>query len=482
MPLRSIRLVFVSLAALLGWAAPAPAQNEAPPATPDSAVTAADSTVRVTAGVSTTERWSLEKCVATALQKNGDVRGAAARTVQARGAALRAWSGLLPSLSTDVSYTQIRPDKRSAVRGLADTDPNAPPDTLLLAPQSRYYSIGGTADVSLFSVPALAEKRRQDLLLGGARQGEAETRNTVVFTVKQRYFELLKAARLAEVSRQSEQLARDEETRSEALLRVGTVARGDLLKARARRAQTQLDRISAENQVKVARSRLAQVMGLPPGTPLDVDELLDENVPMPDSASVIAAAIKNRPLLSQSAAAERAAKAGLFGARAARLPRLTGNLSVDRTKITDRLELDPTPIEFDDTRYATRWQGSLALSLPLFDGLAIEGNTRSAKGALLEAEASRRQQELDVAVEVEQAWLALHEAVQRIDVSKDGLASAEEDYKFSKGRYDLGAGTFLDLLNAEVSLEQARRSYVEALADARVAEADLERAIGERRY
>ncbi|MGE5175450.1 MAG: TolC family protein, partial [Hyphomicrobiales bacterium] len=100
----------------------------------------------------------------------------------------------------------------------------------------------------------------------------------------------------------------------------------------------------------------------------------------------------------------------------------------------------------------------------------------------LEAEAQRRQQELDVTVEVQQAWLSLNEAVQRIAVSKDGLASAEEDYKFSKGRYDLGAGTYLDLLNAEVNLEQARRSYVEALADARVAQADLERAIGERRY
>jgi outer membrane protein TolC len=62
------------------------------------------------------------------------------------------------------------------------------------------------------------------------------------------------------------------------------------------------------------------------------------------------------------------------------------------------------------------------------------------------------------------------------------VASAEEDHKFSKGRYELGAGTYLDLLNAEVSLQQARQQLVEALADARVAEAALERAIGERRY
>ncbi len=148
----------------------------------------------------------------------------------------------------------------------------------------------------------------------------------------------------------------------------------------------------------------------------------------------------------------------------------------------DELELDPGTVAFEDERYATRWQGSVALSLPIFDGLAIEGNMRSAKGALLEAEADRRQEERNVAVEVQQAWLDLREAVERISVAKEGLASAEEDYKFSKGRYELGAGTILDLLNAQVSLEQARRSHVDALVDAKVAEADLERAIGERRY
>jgi len=428
------------------------------------------------------ERWSLARCIETGLERSGDSRAAHARTVQARGSALRAWSGILPTVSTDLSYSQTRPDKRSAVRGFADADPLAPPDTLLLAPKSEFYSVGGSVGMNILSVPAITEKRRQDILKGGAAHSEAEARNGVAFSVKQRYFELVKAIRLAQVSRESERLARDEETRSEALFQVGTVAKGDVLKARARRAQTQLDRISATNQVDLARARLSQTMGLDPGTPVEIEEALDENVTMPDSLAAVRTALRVRPGLSSSVAAERAAQAGLFGAKAARLPSVSGNLSVDRSKVIDQLEFDPGSVAFEDERYATRWQGSVALSLPIFDGLALEGNTRSAKGALLEAEANRRQEERDVAVEVQQAWLDLREAVERISVAKEGLASAEEDYKFSKGRYELGAGTILDLLNAEVSLEQARRSHVDALVDAKVAEADLERAIGERRY
>ncbi|HEY7728975.1 MAG TPA: TolC family protein [Candidatus Eisenbacteria bacterium] len=494
----SERLRTVSLVALLAFAPAgahgqeadtsgvAPAETSLPP--PAAERVGADTLVAA-GGRAGAERWTLARCVTTALESGGDSRTARARAAQAHGAALSAWRGLLPSVSGDLAYSQSRPDKQSGFRGiLQDTTQPGDPTYNILLGRADYYSARGSVDMNLLSLPALAEKRRADLLRGGAQQGEAETRNTVAYQVKQQYFELLKAVRLAEVSRESEKLARDEEARSEALLQVGTVARGDVLKARARRAQTQLDRIRAENQVEVQRSRLKQVMGISPATPLDIEEILDENVVLPDSLDSIRRALRSRPGLSQSLAAERAARAGLFGARSERLPRVTGSLTVDRTRIKERYDLerlDPLSSmlpEAESDRYATQWAGTVALSIPFFDGLALEGNMKSAKGRLLEAEAARRQRELDVAVEVQQAWLALREAEQRIGVAKEGLASAQEDYRFSKGRYDLGAGTFLDLLTAEVNLSEAKRAYVEALADARVAEADLERAVGEKRY
>jgi outer membrane protein len=464
--------------------APAPGAISAPPAD-----TAGADTMLMAGGGSGAERWTLARCIATALRQSGDSRAARARTAQAGGAALAAWRGVLPSVSTSLVYNQRRPDKEAGFRGsfYDSTQPSVPLYDVLLS-RGDYSSLEGSAEMNLFSLPSLAEKRRQNLLHRGARAAEAETRNTVVFQVKQQYFELLKAVRLAQVSRESEQLARDEESRSEALFQVGTVARGDVLKARARRAQTQLDRIRAENQVEVQRSRLKQAMGVPPSTPLETEEILDENVSLPDSVDSIRRALRSRPGLSRSLAAERAARAGLFGARAQRLPRVTGSLTVDRTRVKERFALqsdDPLALgipDIEDERYTTQWSGVVALSIPLFDGLALEGNMKSAKGQLLEAEAQRRQQGLDVLVEVQQAWLALREAQQRIGVAKEGLASAEEDYRFSKGRYDLGAGTILDLLTSEVSLSESKRSYVEALVDARIAEADLERAVGEKRY
>lgn len=430
------------------------------------------------------DRWSLAKCIAVALDKNVDARTAHAQTEQARGASQGAWGGILPSLTGNLGAGGTIPDKQSSFRGLTQDSTifgdNIPRQTF--ATGTKYMQAGATLTTNIISVPSWEEKNRQNHLERGAVEGEAETRNGVVFAVKQQYFTLLKAQRLADVSRESERLATDQEKRAEALFQVGTVARGDVLKARARRASTQLDRLRAENQAEIQRSKLKQILGQKPETPLEIEGILLEGVVVPDSLAAVQRALKGRPELSRALALEDAARAGLTGAKAARLPSIGAALNVDRTKLDERVEFGGSSYDTTTTRYSTEWQGQVYLRLSIFDGFAMEGRTKTAKGDVLAAEAARRQREVDVVVEVQQAWLTLRESLDRIGVARDGLTSAEEDYKFSKGRYDLGAGTYLDVLQSEVSLSDARRSYVEALADAHVAEAALERAIGERRY
>jgi outer membrane protein TolC len=454
-----------------------PQPGSAPPAAADTIrlvpATSAESLLTAPAGQAG-ERWSLSRCVQTALERNADIRVAHARSRQASGAALSSWRGIIPSITAEASYTQIRPDEaRSQLYDESNT-------FLGVATRQEFASLSATASSNLISIPSIKEKRRRDHLHRGSEFDEIEARNQVVYKVKQQYFVLLKTERLAQVARETERLARDEETRAGALFQVGTVARGDVLKARARRATTQADRLKAENQVDIQASILGQIMGIRPGQRIAPDPNLDQVVVIPDSADAIRQAIGARPLLESAKAVESAARSGLFGAHAVRLPELTASVSVDRSRIDETIQ---GPFgDFSPTRYATEWQGSLRATLPIFDGLAIEGGVRQAKGAMLEAESQRRQRELDVAVEVQQAWLTLREAVQRIDVAREGLTSAEEDHKFSQGRYELGAGTYLDLLTSEVGLANARRSLVEAMADAHIAEAGLEFAVGAKRY
>lgn len=428
------------------------------------------------------ERWSLTRVLQTALERNADIRVAEARTRQASGAALSTWSGIIPSLSVGANYTYSVPDKNLSLAQAEFMDSTV----IGFSSKDQFSNIGASVTSNIISVPAIGEKQRRDHVRESTEWDETETRNGTVFRVKQQYFDLLKVERIALVARETERLARDEETRAQALLDVGTVARGDLLKARARRAVTEADRIRAENQVALQSARLRQIIGAQAGDRIMPEPLQGQPVVLPDSAAVIREALKARPLIESALELEKAARSGLFGSRSQRFPQISGSVDFVRSRSQQTLEdlqgAGPLPAELDVERYFTEWQGTLRASLPIFSGLQIEGDIRQAKAAVLEAEALRRQRELDVQVEVQQAWLLLREAIEQIAVAREGLASAEEDYKFSKGRYDLGAGTYLDLLTAEVNLANARVRIIEAVADAYTAEAGLEFAVGAKRY
>ena len=489
-------LALIAAAAASGKAqtsTPATGGTPLPPAVGDTLrfkpATAGESLLTVPP-VGTGEIWTLARCIQTALTQNAQVVAARAGTQRASGSALAAWNGIIPSLTADATYDQSRRTNTTTPFGspfsALDTLGN-PVTGFGIFEKQETGAISASLSSNIISGPAIGEKKRRDHLSGAAQSDEAEVRNSVVYQVKSQYFALLKADRLAVVARDTERLARDEETRAEALFSVGTVARGDVLKARARRATTQADRLRAENQVQIQAARLKRVLGISAGTSLAVEPILDQGVVIPDSAASIRQALTARPRLAATQAAEQAAKSNLFGAKAQRLPVISGFVGVNRNKSDESLKdiyvpgQPNAPAETTTTYYATLWRGEVRASLPLFDA-AIEGGIRQAKANLLEAETNSRQRELDVTVEVQEAWLTLREAIQRIGVAREGLVSAEEDYKFSKGRYDLGAGTYLDLLTAEVQLAQARTRLVEAMADTRVAEAGLEFAIGAKRY
>src|SRR2546429_401912 len=67
------------------------------------------------------ERWSLARAVAAALEGSVDARAAHARTLQARGSALSAWSGILPSLTGNLSYNHSIPDQRTSTYVVQDS-------------------------------------------------------------------------------------------------------------------------------------------------------------------------------------------------------------------------------------------------------------------------------------------------------------------------------------------------------------------------
>ena len=68
---------------------------------------------------------------------------------------------------------------------------------------------------------------------------------------------------------------------------------------------------------------------------------------------------------------------------------------------------------------------------------------------------------------------------ERIDAGKVIVRQAEENLELARGRYEAGVGSSIEITDAMITLNNAKMTYITALADYQVAWANLEKAMGE---
>ncbi|KPJ60573.1 MAG: hypothetical protein AMJ46_06155 [Latescibacteria bacterium DG_63] len=408
----------------------------------------------------------VDDCVRIALGRNFSVVNAREGVRESQGAQLAAISSFAPHISSGGSFARrIQGPQEFYV---AEFDLTFKTDRL----SSDTYSYNIQATQNLLSVSDWANISSAGHSVRAARYSLDLARQTVAYQVKAQFYELLKATKLAEVSRGAMELSEDELRRANALYEVGSVAKGDVLKAKVRVSQSELELIGAENRVKLERSRLAKLMGLPVETALEIVEDLGRETPQVEVEDPVKLALKRRPDVLAARENLKGADASRFASKAARFPSVYSSLQYSWSD-------NSFPETWDSHRKNYSWNVRLGLNVPIFDGLSIAAGIRQATARAAMMDNEMKETELQAALEVKEALLVLDEATKRIAASKSGLASAEEDYRLSRERYDVGSGTMLELLDAEVSLSLARSSHVEALASLRVAEALLEKATGE---
>ncbi|HDL18792.1 MAG TPA: TolC family protein [Bacteroidetes bacterium] len=119
----------------------------------------------------------------------------------------------------------------------------------------------------------------------------------------------------------------------------------------------------------------------------------------------------------------------------------------------------------------------ISVSLPLFSGFSRPARVAQEKLQLQVLEqqtASLRQQ---ISLEVWNAFLALKEVKELIVNTQVFLKDAQENSDISEGEYKEGVGSMLDVLDAETTFVAAQQRYIEALADYKIAQMVLQRAV-----
>ena len=130
-------------------------------------------------------------------------------------------------------------------------------------------------------------------------------------------------------------------------------------------------------------------------------------------------------------------------------------------------------------RWDDSWDIGVTVNWSLWDGGRIDADAAQASGL---AEAGRhRLAEFDsvLAVEVRQRSLEITSGRAAVAAADDGVRAAREAERVVSERFRAGVITQIEVLDAQLALLQAQLDRTRALANVRLAEARLARAMGQ---
>ncbi len=419
-----------------------------------------------------------EETVKIALQKSSTVIQSEASVLTARSGLWSAYSRVLPTVTGDMtrngSFTGE--SNGSQVFGSSVQPPSSTFD------QERYIgSYGLSGRWPVFSPSALVGLSAARQGMRAANLGSRATRADVRLETRRQFYAVVKAMHLARVTSQSLRLSRDDERRVRALFEVGSVSKSDLLKARVRTAQSQLDSLLSDHAVITQRLALATQLGLAEAELGDVDSTLSLAYDLVDHATVLAEAKRQRPDLLAAEAELRSAELGLRAAHWSRLPSLNVSGSFtpksvsSQRQFADAAHTAPLTGDFESK---DAWGGQVSVDVNLFDGFATDSRVAAARATLLRARETRNSLLRNLDGEVRQTLLGYQESVEREALARQTLESATENLNLVQQKYNVGSATILDLIDSQVQLQRAQSDRVSALADIRVSEAAVDRVRG----
>jgi outer membrane protein len=300
--------------------------------------------------------------------------------------------------------------------------------------------------------------------LQGTRWDEETSRQSVVLNVKVAYFGLLQARRLVQVNEETVRQFQEHLTQAEGFFKAGTHPKFDVTKAEVDLTNAQLNLIGARNAAEVARVTLINAMGIPDRPIGEMEDLLSFEKFKITQEEALDEALRKRPDLLSLSAKRQTAEAQIRSARRSYFPALTG--TADYT------------YQGQDFPLVWNWGVGLNLTFPLFSGYQTRSLVAEAQAGFEAAQANEEVLRQSVFLEVRQDYLNLLEAEERVRTSDVVVRQAEETLDLANGRFQAGVGTSVERTDAQVTLANAKTTQVQALYDYRVAEANLEKAMG----
>ncbi|MBI5816182.1 MAG: TolC family protein [Nitrospinae bacterium] len=399
------------------------------------------------------EKLDVARCVEIALGAHPDIAASTGAAEAGKAKAQGAKSGYYPQIGLSAGYSQ--------------TDYSTTVSSTGRYQLSRNYSAGASATQTIFDFGKTSSQA--DVQRYGADSAMADLENVrqqIVFNVRQAYYGLAQAIRNVELMRENVRQYEDHMRQARGFFDAGAKPKYEVTKAAVDLSSARLNLMKAGNALKIARLNLDNAMGITGAPEYSIVDGLAFTPIAITLEQALEKAAGSRPDLMAAAAMKNSAEQSLRYAESGHYPTLSGSASYDYYG-------EKPPLD-------SQWSAGVTFTLPLFSGFSTRYQVEEARANLTTLTAKESALIRNIQLEVQKAYVNLKDAEERIAVARESVQLAVENQDLANGRYAAGVGNSIEVSDAQAGYVNAKTAHNQALADYKVAEASLYKAIGER--
>ena len=352
----------------------------------------------------------------------------------------------LEAISGSILQAGLRPNPR--VEALVE-DPR-PENRLTAVYLSQALELGGKRPARI-----AAAERRRDVASAELNAMRAEIRAAVMVA----FFDVLVAQERFLLTQSLVELSQRATTAASRRVTAGKVSPVEETKARVAEASVRVELSQAATSLKMARKRLTAIWGN--ATPrFERAEGQIETLPELPALNNLTTRLANSPGLARAQLEVNRRQALVEVERSLRIPDVTLSLGGRRN------------VGLNQALF------NVSLPIPLFN--RNQGNILEALRRTDKARDELSGTEIRLNNEISQAFERLNVARQEIEIlQREILPGAQSAYDAATKGFLMGKFSFLEVLDAQRTLFQAKSQYLRALAEAHRSAAEIERVLGE---
>lgn len=338
----------------------------------------------------------------------------------------------------------------------------------------------GNYDLSVSLTQILYDRARwKQLAQSGAAaeasQGEAaEQADASEVEAINRFFNLYRSQATLQVLEATVRRSEEQLERARALFQAGRVGRGEELAAIVNLGNDRINLVQRRAQLVQDQGELAIWLARPGTTALvaqDPGTLMGPSASAPALEVALREARQRRPLLQALRQQVRVAQLGRDIATAAYIPRLLGQGSYSR-------QGPNADTVFTEPRLQNSVSGTVVLQWDLFSGFATDAQVDRADATVRTAELNLAQAERELEATVRTAVETLQTRIDAARLAAENREAAVQSLALAEERFKAGAGSTLEVRDAQLSLTQAELALLGNRVDVEIARFALLRVMG----